>query len=49
MRLASLGLEIGIFCDLLHSVLLLNAVSGLDFLWAGPAPRLQVRAHALEE
>jgi hypothetical protein len=26
------GLDIGLFCDLLHSVLLLNAILGLDFL-----------------
>jgi hypothetical protein len=31
MGLASLGLEIGIFCDFLYSVLLLNAL-GLDVL-----------------
>jgi Cu-Zn family superoxide dismutase len=31
MGLASLGLEIGIFCDFLCSVLLLNAILGLDF------------------
>ena len=30
--LASLGLQIGIFCDFLYSVLLLSAVLGLDFL-----------------
>jgi hypothetical protein len=29
--LASLGLEIGIFCDSLYSVVLLGAVLGLDF------------------
>ena len=32
MGLASLGLGIGIFCDSLYSVLLLNAILGLDFL-----------------
>jgi hypothetical protein len=32
MGLASLGLELGIFCDFLYSILLLNAVLGLDFL-----------------
>ena len=32
MGLASLGLAIGTFCGLLYSVLLLNAISGLDFL-----------------
>jgi hypothetical protein len=32
MGLASLGLDIGIFCDFLCSVLLLNAILGLDFL-----------------
>jgi hypothetical protein len=32
MGLASLGLEIGIFCDLLYSVLLLDALLGLYFL-----------------
>jgi hypothetical protein len=32
MGLAGLGLEIGIFCDFLYSVLLLSAVLGLDFL-----------------
>jgi hypothetical protein len=35
MGLASLGLDIGIFCDFLYSVNLLSAVLGLDFL--GPA------------
>ena len=29
--LISLGLEIGVFCDFLYSVLLFNAISGLDF------------------
>jgi hypothetical protein len=32
MGLASLGLEIGIFCDFLCSVLLLSVVLGLDLL-----------------
>ena len=32
MGLASLGLEIGIFCDYLYSILPLNAILGLDFL-----------------
>ena len=32
MGLASLGLEIGIFCYFLYSVLLFNAILGLDFL-----------------
>jgi hypothetical protein len=32
MGLASLGLAIGIFCDFLCSVLLLNAILGIDFL-----------------
>ena len=32
MGLASLGLEIGIFCDFLYSVILLNVFLGLDFL-----------------
>ena len=31
MGLASLGLEIAIFCDFLHSVLILNAILWLDF------------------
>jgi hypothetical protein len=31
MGLASLGLEIGVFCDSLCSVLLLNAILGLAF------------------
>ena len=31
MGLASLGLEIGIFCDSLYSVLPLNVILGLDF------------------
>ena len=30
--LTRLGLEIGVFCDFLHSVLLLSAIMGLDFL-----------------
>ena len=29
---ASLGLDIGIFCDFLYSVLLMSAILGLDFL-----------------
>ena len=47
MALASLGLEISIFCDLLLSkvlcisVLLLNAILGLDFLGLALS-RLQV-------
>ena len=32
MGLTSLGLEIGSFCDFLYSVLLFNAILGLDFL-----------------
>ena len=32
MGLTSFGLEIGIFCDFRYSVLLLNAILGLDFL-----------------
>jgi hypothetical protein len=32
MELASLGLDIGIFCDFLYSVLLLNAIVGLGLL-----------------
>ena len=32
MGLASFGLEIGVFCDFLYSVLLLNAILGLDCL-----------------
>jgi hypothetical protein len=32
MGLASLGLEIGIFCGFLYSVLLWNAILGLYFL-----------------
>jgi hypothetical protein len=32
MGLASFGLEIGIFCEFLHCVLLLSAILGLDFL-----------------
>jgi hypothetical protein len=32
MGLASLGVEIGILCDLLYSILLLCVVLGLDFL-----------------
>jgi hypothetical protein len=32
MGLISLGLDIGIFCNLLYSVLLLNVILGLDFL-----------------
>ena len=32
MRLASLGPDISILCGFLHSVLLLNAILGLDFL-----------------
>ena len=32
MGLASLGQRIGIFCDSLYSVLLFNAILGLDFL-----------------
>ena len=31
MGLASLGLDIGIFCDSQYSVLLLSVLSGLDF------------------
>jgi hypothetical protein len=31
MGLGSFGLEIGIFCDFLYSVLLFDATSGLDF------------------
>jgi hypothetical protein len=27
-----MGLEIGIFCDFLYSILLFNAILGLDFL-----------------
>ena len=30
--LASLGLDIGIFCDLLYRILLLSVILGLDFL-----------------
>ena len=32
MGLASLRLDIGIFCNFLYSVLLRNAILGLDFL-----------------
>ena len=32
MRLSSFGLELGISCDFLYSVLLWNAILGLDFL-----------------
>jgi hypothetical protein len=32
MGLASLGLDIDIFCDFLYSVLLVNAIFALDFL-----------------
>ena len=32
MGLASLGLDIGMFCDLLYSILLLSVIFGLDFL-----------------
>ena len=32
MGRASLGLDVGIFCDFLYSVLLLSAILGLDFL-----------------
>ena len=38
MGLASLGLAITIFCDSLHSVLLLNAVLGVDFLGRALCP-----------
>jgi hypothetical protein len=42
MELASLGLNIGIFCDCLYSVLLLNVNLGLGFLGRAQS-RLQVR------
>jgi hypothetical protein len=43
MGLASLGLDISIFCDFLYSVLLLDTILGVDFL--GPAlSRPQVRS-----
>jgi hypothetical protein len=43
MEQASFGLDIGIFCDFLHSVLLLNATSGLNFLGLALSwPRHQV-------
>jgi hypothetical protein len=43
MGLASLGLEIGTFCDFLYSVLLLNAILGLDFLGlARSRPQVQI-------
>ena len=38
MGLASFGLEIGIFCDFLHSVLLFNVNLGAIFLRASPIP-----------
>jgi hypothetical protein len=38
MGLASLGLEIGIFCDSLYSDLLLNVFFGARFLRASPIP-----------
>jgi hypothetical protein len=31
MALASLGLDIGIFCDFLYSILLLSVILGLEF------------------
>jgi hypothetical protein len=48
MWLASLGLDIGIFCDFLDSVLLLNAILGLDFLGLAlsrPQPHAREEAH----
>jgi hypothetical protein len=47
MGLTSFGLEIGIFCDFRYSVLLLNAILGLDFLGRAlsrPQVRLRLRA-----
>ena len=38
MGLTSLGLEIGIFCDFLYSVLLLSVALGLDFLGLALVP-----------
>ena len=32
MGLASLGLDIGIFCDFLYSILLFHTILGLEFL-----------------
>jgi hypothetical protein len=46
MGLASLGLEIGIYCDFLYSVFILNAILGLDFLGLGLS-RPQVRLQAV--
>ena len=36
MGLASLGLDTGVLCDFIYSVLLLNAIFGLDFLLGAP-------------
>ena len=44
MGLASLGLEVGNFCDFLYSVLLLGVILGLDVLGlALSRPQVQIR------
>ena len=51
MGLASLRLEIGIFCDFLHSVFLLGVILGVDFLGLAlsrPQARLPAADHRRE-